>query len=173
MGGLRPIHACAKIARMTTSRQIRLACAADLGAMTELYRHLNPDDPELTPTRAIATWSELLDRDGVRVFVADIGYGPIATCTLIIVPNLTRGGRPFGFIENVVTHAAVRGHGHGRALLDEALNTAWRQGCYKVMLLTGRKDEAVWRFYEGAGFDRTAKTGFYVSAPTQRNSILG
>jgi ribosomal protein S18 acetylase RimI-like enzyme len=153
--------------------QIRQAASSDLTAITRLYRQLHPDDTQLDPIQATAIWSELLNRDGVHVFVTDIGYGPIATCTLIIVPNLTRGGRPFGFIENVVTHIAERGRGHGRALLDEALNKAWREGCYKVMLLTGRNDEAVWRFYEGAGFNRTAKTGFYVSAPTQRNSILG
>lgn len=152
---------------MTMPSRIRQAGAADLQAITALYRQLNPDDPDLDPAQAMSIWSELLSRDGVHVLVADIGYGPIATCTLIIVPNLTRGGRPFGFIENVVTHTAVRGCGHGRALLDEALDTAWREGCYKVMLLTGRKDEAVLRFYEGAGFSRTAKTGFHASAPTQ------
>ena len=32
--------------------------------------------------------------------------------------------------------------------------------CYKVMLLTGRKDESTFRFYESAGFDRNAKQAF-------------
>jgi len=40
------------------------------------------------------------------------------------------------------------------------LREAWVEGCYKVMLLTGRKDEAISRFYESAGFDRPAKQAF-------------
>ena len=37
---------------------------------------------------------------------------------------------------------------------------AWSRNCYKVMLLTGRKNEATYRFYESAGFDRHAKQAF-------------
>jgi hypothetical protein len=36
----------------------------------------------------------------------------------------------------------------------------WEQNCYKVMLLTGRRDEATLRFYQQAGFEAGVKTGF-------------
>ena len=84
----------------------------------------------------------------------------VASCTLAVVPNLTRGCRPFGVIENVVTHASHRRRGYGKEILREALSTAWSANCYKVMLLTGRKDEATLRFYESAGFDRHGKQAF-------------
>ena len=77
-----------------------------------------------------------------------------------MIPNLTRGGRPYGVIENVVTQAEHRACGFGKAVLAEALSAAWSQGCYKVMLMTGRKDEATFQFYESAGFDREAKQAF-------------
>lgn len=37
--------------------------------------------------------------------------------------------------------------------------------CYKVMLMTGRRDEATLRFYEAAGFSRNAKQAFVAKHP--------
>jgi GNAT superfamily N-acetyltransferase len=81
------------------------------------------------------------------------------------VPNLTRGARPYGLIENVVTHPDWRGRGIGTAVLHHALNLAWDADCYKVMLLTGRTDEATLGFYERAGFAGGEKTGFVARPP--------
>ena len=64
-----------------------------------------------------------------------------------------------------VTHASHRRRGYGREVLHQALEEAWSLGCYKVMLLTGRKDEATFRFYEAAGFDRNAKQAFVAKPP--------
>jgi hypothetical protein len=33
---------------------------------------------------------------------------------LVMAPNLLRGGRHHGFLENVVTHPELRGQGHGK-----------------------------------------------------------
>jgi ribosomal protein S18 acetylase RimI-like enzyme len=76
---------------------------------------------------------------------------------LAITPDLTRGCRPYGLIENVVTHAAHRRRGYGRQVLAHALSDAGQHGCCKVMLMTGRKDEAIYRFYESLGFRRDSK----------------
>jgi hypothetical protein len=50
---------------------------------------------------------------------------------LITAPNLLRGGRPHGMIENVVTH---------RAAIGAALDEAWQRGCRQVLLQSGRAD---------------------------------
>lgn len=84
----------------------------------------------------------------------------MATCTLTLIPNLTRNMRPYGVIENVVTDPAFRQRGFGTGTLQYALQDAWREDCYKVMLLTGSKRESTLRFYEKAGFQRGVKTGF-------------
>ena len=52
-------------------------------------------------------------------------------------PNLTRGVRPYAFVENVVTRADARGHGYATACLNHAKALAQQAGCYKMMLLTG------------------------------------
>ena len=144
-----------------TDTVIRPASHDDLPGMLELYRHLNPRDPPLDAATAAAAWSTLIGSPGNTVFVADASGALVAACTLSVIPNLTRGARPYAVIENVVTHAAHRRAGLGRAVLTAALNAAWDAGCYKVMLASGR-DEPTLRFYETVGFKRGGKTFFEI-----------
>jgi len=127
---------------METSPVIRKIREDELPGLLGLYRHLHPNDPLL------------------HYLVADAGGQMVCSCTLAIIPNLTRSARPYGLIENVVTHPDFRRRGIGTRILQSALELAWEQDCYKVMLLTGRKDEATLRFYEQAGFEAGVKTGF-------------
>ncbi len=90
----------------------------------------------------------------------------VSTCTISIIPNLTRGLRPYGIIENVVTHIDHRKKGYGTKLLQKVLKFAWNENCYKVMLLTGRKDADTFNFYKNIGFIEGIKTGFIAYPPT-------
>ncbi|MEH1920235.1 GNAT family N-acetyltransferase [Nostoc sp.] len=99
--------------------------------------------------------------------VADVDNQIVATCNLTIVPNLTRGARSYGIIENVVTHPNYRRQGLGTQVLHYALTLAWQQQCYKVMLLSGSKREETLHFYEKAGFKRGLKTGFVALVPEE------
>jgi GNAT superfamily N-acetyltransferase len=142
-----------------------MAGAGDLAAVQELYRHLNPADPQPGGAAARLAWRGVLSHPGLTVFLGESADGtPVATCTLVVVPNLTRLGHPYALIENVVTHGDHRGHGYGRAMLDAAVAAAWAADCYKVMLLTGSKRPETLRFYAGAGFEQN-KTGFQVRRP--------
>ena len=140
---------------------IRELQSQDLQPLLDLYAHLHERD-EPPPSRGIAeaVWSEALANPRIRYFGGFASDSLVSSCTLTVIPNLTRACRPYGVIENVVTHVAHRGQGWGKAILLRALDEAWRQNCYKVMLLTGRKEEATLRFYEGAGFDRHGKQAF-------------
>lgn len=141
---------------------IRSATRDDLPGVLALYRQLNPEDPVLNPGMAEAAWSALLTSGFTTTFVADWSGHLVSSCTLAIVPNLSRGARPYGVIENVVTSADHRRRGLGRAVLQAALDEAWKADCYKVLLATGSKRESTLRFYEGAGFTRDAKTYFEI-----------
>jgi GNAT superfamily N-acetyltransferase len=135
--------------------------------LLELYQHLNPDDLPLPEESEVeAKWQEILGDKKIHCVVAEAAGKLVASCVLIVVPNLTRGAKPYGLIENVVTHAEYRKKGTGRAILQYALSSAWEHQCYKVMLLTGRKDEATLRFYENSGFIGGVKTGF-IAYPKQ------
>lgn len=140
---------------------IRRLARNDLDGLLSLYAHLHSsDDPLPGRPRVEAVWGELMTNPSYRYYGGFVDERMVSSCTMSIVPNLTRGCRPYGVIENVVTHANHRRKGYATQLLRTALADAWSERCYKVMLLTGRKDEATFRFYEAAGFDRTAKQAF-------------
>ena len=138
---------------------VREVAEIELPALLHLYTHLNPNDPPLPLDEAIEAW-KLMAQPNQCVYGAYLESELVATCTLVVIPNLTRGGRPYALVENVVTHSNHRRCGYGAAVLKHALEAAWGRGCYKVMLLTGSKNEATLRFYENAGFQRGVKTGF-------------
>ena len=144
---------------------IRLATPDDLPGVLALYRHLHPNDPPLNAAIAGPAWAALLSSGLNTPIVADADGLLVSSCTLAIIPNLTREARPYGVIENVVTHPSHRRIGLGHAVLQAALGIAWTACCYKVMLATGSRREATLRFYESAGFKRGSKTCFEVRSP--------
>jgi GNAT superfamily N-acetyltransferase len=140
---------------------IRDVQAHELQSLLALYAHLHERDDPLPPWPEVeAVWAEALENPRIKYFGGFVDSTLVSSCTLTVIPNLTRACRPYGLIENVVTHVAHRGQGWGKAVLARALSEAWHQKCYKVMLLTGRKDEATFGFYERAGFDRHGKQAF-------------
>lgn len=144
---------------------IRPARADELAAVQALYLHLNAEDPPADPALAGLAWAQLLGSDLTTVLVAETAGRLVASCTLAVIPNISRGARPYALIENVVTHAGHRRKGHGQAVLAAALDRAWAAGCYKIMLATGSRQEATLRFYEKAGFERGGKTFFQIRRP--------
>ena len=145
---------------------IRSVGAGELDALLALYQHLHPQDQPL-PARdqVAAVWQAILANPGQQCVGLYRDAQLVASCSLNLVANLTRGCRPFAVIENVVTHSEHRGCGYGQALLAHAKAFAWGQGCYKVMLMTSSKDPATLRFYESAGFDRHDKQAFTAKPP--------
>lgn len=144
---------------MAAELTIRRATREDLPELEQLYRHLMPDDEPLDTSRAEEIWQRFSRYGGSAIFLGLLCGRQVATCTLVVIPKLVRGGASYALIENVVTHADFRGQGHGKAVLLAAVETAWALGCYKVMLLTGSKNPATLGFYRNAGF-ATTKTGF-------------
>jgi GNAT superfamily N-acetyltransferase len=140
---------------------IRPAERADLTALADLYRHLNAEDERCPPARAAEVFEQFLLYRGSAILMGFAGDALVTSCTVVVIPNLTRGGTPYALIENVVTHADHRNRGFGKAILTAAVERAWAEGCYKVMLMTGSKEPATLAFYEAAGFEQS-KTGFQI-----------
>jgi len=141
---------------------LRTATLDDLPAMLALYRHLSDSDPVIDPHKIEPDYRALIGSSFVHLLVAERDDMIVASCLLLVIPNLTRGGRPFGIIENVVTHGDFRRLGLATGLLHLAQERARSADCYKLMLATGRTDEGVLSFYEKAGFTRGGKTFFEI-----------
>lgn len=141
------------------SLSIRLARIRDFEQLGILYQQLNPEDPvfsehELNELENILTTSHL------KLIVAAQGQKLLGTCYLNLIPNLSRGAQAYALIENVIVDEAHRRQGIGRALIQKAITLARDAGCYKLMLLSGRKNETVENFYENCGFDQDAKQAY-------------
>ena len=143
--------------------EIRELDESHLNKLLALYRYLHEDDKALPAAAEVEEiWRDVMADDKLTYFGAFESGELVASCTISIIPNFTRGCSPYALIENVVTHASFRRQGLGKAVLEKAIDLAWEAGCYKVMLMTGRLDEATFKFYEAVGFDRHAKQAFVI-----------
>jgi GNAT superfamily N-acetyltransferase len=143
--------------------KVRLIKEDELEKLLALYQYLNPDDPRLEIDQNLKEhWHHILSDPSLHYLVIEEDGTLVSSCTLAIIKNLTRSARPYGLIENVVTHPEYRNRGYGTGVLRKAVEIARLNYCYKVMLMTGRKEESTLRFYEKAGFHKGEKTAFIV-----------
>jgi GNAT superfamily N-acetyltransferase len=149
---------------MDNQIRIRKAGEKDLPALLELYRDLHDEDlPLPSPAAVNKVWEDMLGNPCIHCLLAERIDGLfISSCVLVIVPNLSRGARPYGLIENVVTRTDFRRQGHAAALLQQAIAIARSNNCYKVMLLSSKKREGAHMLYEKVGFERDSKFGFII-----------
>ncbi len=132
----------------------------DLEGLLKLYTQLKDNPVPEIDERVIKVWEDIHRDPNHHIFVGVIDGIIVATCVLIIVSNLTRGQRPYGLVENVVTDAAYRKKGYATKVLNFAKGMAQQQNCYKIMLMTGSKKDSTLKFYEQAGYNRQDKTAF-------------
>ena len=139
---------------------IREITGRDFDGLMKLYMQLhNNPMPEKT-SEIMELWSRLLDDKNHHIIVAEADNRIVSSCVCVIIPNLTHNQQPYALIENVVTDEAYRKQGYASRCLSFAKEIAIRENCYKLMLMTGSKEESTLNFYENAGYNRIDKTGF-------------
>ena len=150
---------------MNNRVKVRKARIDELDLILELYQDLHSKNEKIADEDVLSkNWKEICACKFFNCLVLEVDEVLVSTCFLTIIPNLTRGARPYGLIENVVTAKKHQGKGWGSQLLIAALDLSWKKRLYKVMLLTGRSDEKIVNFYEKCGFKAHVKTG-YVAYP--------
>lgn len=139
---------------------VREIYGSELNGLLELYLSLHEDTvPEMTE-HLQKTWDTIVKDENHQIIVYEKDGKIVSSCVCVIIPNLTRGIRPYAFIENMVTHKDYRGQGYATECLNYARSISQQNNCYKMMLLTGSKKEATLKFYEGAGYNSSDKTAF-------------
>ena len=139
---------------------IREACKNDLKDILELYLFLHETNVPEESKHLQQTWDDIIENNAHHLIVCEIDGKIVSSCVCVIIPNLTRNIRPYAFIENVVTHKDYRGKGYATECLNYAKKISEENNCYKMMLLTGSKEQKTLDFYKNAGYNNSDKTAF-------------
>jgi len=142
------------------SLTVREAEKDDLKQLLELYAHLHGEGVLPVDYALEKTWYAIVDDSNHHILVGVADGKIVSSCVVVIIMNLTRGGRPYALVENVVTHVEHRKRGYASSLLDRAKQIAKNENCYKIMLMTGSKRESTLNFYRRAGYNSNDKTAF-------------
>ena len=143
---------------MSGAPLIRKAEEADFDQAIKLYGELVGSDKVDHGEEGRGHWSAVLQHAGTTVFCLERDELIVSLTTLHVLPNTTYRGRPYALVENVVTLKRFQGKGLGRQLMEHVIDQAWKQDCYKIMLLTGQHVGAR-GFYERLGFSADEKFG--------------
>lgn len=139
---------------------IREVRKSDLDGLQELYLYLHESEKLPETPKLNSLWNEIIADEDYHILIGEIEGKIVSSVTVIVIKNLARGMRPYALIENVVTHKDYRCRGYAQALMQRAVEIAESKSCYKIMLLTGAKDESILKFYEKCGFNSKDKTAF-------------
>lgn len=139
---------------------IRECVKEDLDDLLQLYTQLHDNLKPSVTDDLLNLWNRILEDTNYHLIVGCVDEKIVSSCTLIVIPNLTHQRRPYALIENVITDEKLRGKGFASEVLHYAKEIAQKNNCYKIMLLTGSKNESTLAFYERAGYNRKDKTAF-------------
>ena len=133
----------------------------ELQELLGLYLFLHEVEVPEVSEAILNTWKKITADENYHIIVKEVEGKIVASCTCIVVPNMTRGVTPYALVENVVTHGDYRGCGYASECLKRADEIAMAAGCYKLMLITGSSDEKTHAFYRRAGYSSEGKTAYY------------
>lgn len=139
---------------------IREIASTDFDGLMTLYMQLHDNPFPEKNDAVLRLWDQIINDKNHHIVVAEEDGKIVASCVCVIIPNLTHNQQPYAFVENVITDEAYRKRGLVTACLNYAKELAIHENCYKMMLLTGSKEESTLHFYEQTGYNRKDKTAF-------------
>lgn len=135
---------------------IRQARREDIASLADLLSLLFAveEDFSFDRQRQEEGLGRLLDEPRSRVLVAEIDSCVVGMCSGQLTISTAEGG-PAILVEDVVVVKKWRGHGIGRALLDNIALWAAEKGASRLQLLADRHNAGALDFYEKLGWQPT------------------
>ena len=131
--------------------KVRELTRTDLSKLIPLLEELGyPVDPD-----ALTKRFDDFSARGEKGVVAEDGSRIVGFLTLHITPVLHRPGS-VGRVTTLVVEAASHGKGIGRALMQEAENRLWKEGCVVIEVTSNQNRTDAHAFYEKLGYERTS-----------------
>ena len=137
--------------------EIRAARSSDLAEMTRLFAALGYPMDQAVLAERFEAYERAGDRAIVAVRTGDDSVTPslLGLATLHATPVLHRAGA-VGRVTALVVDPDARGHGIGRALMDEAERWAAARGCVLMEVTSNRRRTEAHAFYERLGYVATS-----------------
>lgn len=132
----------------------------DYKGLMRLYMQLHDNPMPEDTAEIVELWNRIVDDKNHHIIVAEENGKIVSSCVCVIIPNLTHNQQSYAFIENVITDKDYRKRGLATKCLNYAKDIALKENCYKLMLLTGSKEESTLNFYRHAGYNSEDKTAF-------------
>ena len=140
--------------------KIREAKKDDLEQLLELYTQLNNNNMPAFDRRLEDVWDKIHSNADYHIIVGLVNGRIVSSCVIVVILNLTHEQRPYALVENMITCEAHRRKGYATQLLEFAKQIAVNENCYKIILLTGSKQESTLDFYRKAGYNSNDKIAF-------------
>lgn len=133
--------------------QLRAATADDADALARLLAQLGHPTPAAEVPARLAT---MRAEGGAAVVAVDAAGEPVGLITLAKHAVLHAPG-PVASITALVTAAAARRSGAGRALVDAARAWAAREGCVRLSVTSAERRADAHAFYPACGLPYTGR----------------
>lgn len=139
---------------------IREATHDDLDGLLMLYTQLHDNPLPVVDKKIQELWQNILNDINHHIIIGSLDDKIVSSCVVIIVQNLTHNQQPYALVENVITDTENRNKGYATMVLEFAREIARSENCYKIMLMTGSREESTLNFYKRAGYNCVDKTAF-------------
>ena len=132
---------------------IREAHHEDADTLVHLLSQLGyPQDTSFVRAKL----GEYAEREGAKVFVAELNGSVVGFLTFVSEPAFHRQGR-IGTITALCVLDSARGHGIGCQLMEGAEAYAREVGCVRIAVASGVERHETHRFYLNRGYEEKTK----------------
>lgn len=129
----------------------RSATTSDLDDINLLFQSAERGALPFTKRQEIV-FRRLITEETLDLFVVEKDQYVVGCCHCALVPTLAQGGRPFAVLSHFLIDPLNRRQGLATKLLNHALETTQKSGCFQVIAHIDRPQAFQAKFLQQFGF---------------------